>query len=517
MSTEARPVAVEGGLVAITITAMLASLVAFIDIAIINVALSDIRASFGTPLDQIGWISTSYMMANIVVIPLTGWFQRRFGFRRYFTASILLFTLASLLCGLAWSLPALIAFRAIQGLGGGAIIPTSQALLFLRYPAAKHGTAAALIGLGSITGPLVAPWLGGMVIELSSWHWIFLINLPMGLVAAGVGWHNIRDANFAPARDSLDVEAMSLMACGLVSLQYVLEEGARDDWFESPVITTLSLVSLACLTRFVFTQLSCVHPILNFRLLRSASYAAATTLNFLVGICVFAAAFVFALFCGTVMRYSALETGTLLMQGNVSLLLLMPIMAKLSRKVDGRALISLGVCILVCSLWMNSALTSQVPREFLLRSLTVRAFGMALVFVPLMSFALSDVPAAEAGNASAMFSLTRELGGSIGTAWLSTVIDRRSVQIAGWVGRQVDVFNPVTWEQLEVAKRQLASRVYDAELAALEVTRQRLMRESLVSAFSEAFACVALLFVGSAWVILLLKKATRDQTSAGMH
>src|SRR5512147_411349 len=169
---------VSGSKVGITAVVMTAALMAMIDITIVNVALNDIRASFATPLDQIGWVSTGYMMANIVVIPMTGWFQRRFGFKKYFAASVVLFTAASALCGLAWSLPSLVAFRVLQGMGGGAIIPTAQSILFSRYPREQHGMAAGLFGIGAITGPLLGPTIGGYLIDWSSWHWIFLVNVP---------------------------------------------------------------------------------------------------------------------------------------------------------------------------------------------------------------------------------------------------------------------------------------------------------------------------------------------------
>src|SRR6476646_10600925 len=181
---------ITGSKVAITIVAMAAALMALIDISIVNVALSDIRASFGTPIDQIGWVSTGYMMANIVVIPMTGWFQRRFGFRAYFSTSVLLFTAASALCGLAWSLPSLVVFRILQGMGGGAIIPTSQAILFARYPRAQHGMAAALLGLA----------IGGYMIDWASWHWIFLVNVPIGLTVAFVIPRVLKEPGFQPDR-----------------------------------------------------------------------------------------------------------------------------------------------------------------------------------------------------------------------------------------------------------------------------------------------------------------------------
>src|SRR5262249_2391144 len=176
---------IQGSKAAITATVMAAALMAMIDISIVNVALSDIRASFGTPIDQIGWESTGYMMAKIAVIPMTGWLRRRCGFRRYFSTSVLIFTIASALCGLSWDLPSLVLFRVLQGIGGGAIIPTSQAILFARYPRAQHGMAAALFGLGAITGPLLGPTIGGYMIGWAGWHWGVLVNLPVRL-AVGV-------------------------------------------------------------------------------------------------------------------------------------------------------------------------------------------------------------------------------------------------------------------------------------------------------------------------------------------
>src|SRR3954453_23665815 len=191
---------IQGSKAAITIVVMAAALMAMIDISIVNVALTDIRASFGTPIDQIGWVSTGYMMANIVVIPMTGWLQRRFGFRRYFSASVLIFTVASALCGLAWSLPSLVLFRVLQGLGGGAIIPTSQSILFARYPKAQHGMAAALFGLGAITGPLLGPSIGGYLIKWLSWHWIFMVNVPVGVIVSFLVLRFVDQPGFTPPK-----------------------------------------------------------------------------------------------------------------------------------------------------------------------------------------------------------------------------------------------------------------------------------------------------------------------------
>src|SRR5580704_19734127 len=241
---------VKGPKAAITAIVMLAAVMAMIDISIVNVALTDIRASFATPIDEIGWVSTGYMMANIVVIPMTGWFQRRFGFRRYFATSVLLFTTASALCGLAWNLPSLVLFRVLQGMGGGAIIPSAQAILFQRFPREEHGTAAALFGLGAITGPLLGPTIGGYMIDIASWHWIFLINVPIGLAVGMLIPRVIKEPGFQPDRRPIDLVGIGLLAVGMASLQYVLEEGNREGWSDSKLIMTLAAVSAIALVTF---------------------------------------------------------------------------------------------------------------------------------------------------------------------------------------------------------------------------------------------------------------------------
>src|SRR3954463_1785168 len=227
---------VSGSKIGITAVVMTAALMAMIDITIVNVALNDIRASFGTPIDQIGWVSTGYMMANIVIIPMTGWVQRRFCYKKYFAGSIALFTLASALCGLAWNLPSLVLFRALQGLGGGAIIPTAQSILFARYPQREHGMAAAMFGLGAITGPLLGPTIGGYLIEWSSWHWIFLVNVPIGIAVGLLIPRVVHEPGFEPDRRPIDLPGIALLAVGMASLQYVLEEGNREGWGDSNLI-----------------------------------------------------------------------------------------------------------------------------------------------------------------------------------------------------------------------------------------------------------------------------------------
>jgi MFS transporter, DHA2 family, multidrug resistance protein len=494
---------------AITVVVMLAALMAMIDISIVNVALSDIRASFATPLDQIGWVSTGYMMANIVVIPMTGWFQRRFGFKKYFTASVLLFTLASALCGTAWNLPSLVAFRILQGLGGGAIIPTAQSILFARYPRAQHGMAAGLFGLGAITGPLLGPTIGGYLIELSSWHWIFLVNVPIGLGVAVLAWKVIEEPEFVSDRRPIDGWGIVLLATGMPALQYVLEEGNREGWFDSPMIVVLAGVAVISLVTFVVHVLESPNPIVDLRVFKNRSYAAGTGINFLTGLALFSSSYLFSLFCGTVMHYTALDIGRVFLVAGLVQIVLMPIVGRVAPKIDPRVMLFVGVSVVGASQWLGSQLTGQAGFGDLVMPQLVRAIGLAFIFIPVSVAALSDLTPGERGNATGLFNLTRELGGSLGTAWMGKVVADGVVTHGSHIASHVTVYDPIVAERI--------ATLTHAGLPAPAVLAGQVQGQALVMSFDDGFrlAMVAIL-VGLALVVML-KRPKSGEAPAGAH
>src|SRR5215813_2764082 len=438
---------IQGSKAAITATTMAAALMAMIDISVVNVALSDIQASFGTPVDQIGWVSTGYMMANIVVIPMTGWLQRRFGFRRYFSTSVMIFTIASALCGLSWNLPSLVLFRILQGMGGGAIIPTSQAILFGRYPRSQHGMAAALFGLGAITGPLLGPTIGGYMIDWASWHWIFLVNVPIGLTVAFLIPRVLQEPGFTPDTTRIDSTGIGLLAIGMASLQYVLEEGNREGWTESTRILVLGGLAAIAIVTFIVHELETPNPVVDLRVFKNRSYAAGTGLNFLLGLAVFGAAYLFSLFCGAVMHYQALAIGRVFLLAGASQIFLMPLIGKLANRVDPRLMLVWGVAFTTLSQLVASHLTSEAEFVDLVWPNMIRSFGLAFVFIPVSVAALSDLPLAQRGNAAGLFNLTRELGGSLGTAWMGKVVADGIVTHASQLAEHVSPYNPIVQER----------------------------------------------------------------------
>jgi DHA2 family multidrug resistance protein len=508
---------VTGSKGAITALVMLAALMALIDITIVTVALNDIRASFGTPIDEIGWVVTGYMMANVVIIPLSGWFQRRFGYRRYFAASIVVFTLASALCGLAWNLPSLVLFRALQGLGGGAIIPTAQSILLARYPKSEHGMATALFGLGAVTGPLLGPTIGGYLIDWWSWKWCFLVNVPIGLVVAGMALHFIQEPGFKPSRDRVDVFGIVLLAIGMPSLQYVLEEGNREGWLESPTIVVLGAVAAISLITFVIHELETEHPVVDLRVFKNRSYAAGTGVNLLVGLALFGGNYVFALFCGVVTHYAAIDIGRVFLTAGAIQIVLMPIIGRTMGKVDPRAYLMLGVLGVGASLWLNGSLTQAAGFGDLVMPMFVRSATLGFAFIPVTVLALSDLPDAQRGNGAGLFNLTRELGGSIGTAWLGLVIDGHTKVHRSYLSEFVSATNPLLQERAGAITMTVGRGTWNPAETPVAVLDRTVTMQAYVLAFADAFKLTAAVFAVAVLLVLLLKKPKPGVEIAGAH
>ncbi|KAB8032240.1 DHA2 family efflux MFS transporter permease subunit [Fluviispira multicolorata] len=497
---------VQGSKLLITISAMMASLMAVLDISIVNVALNDIRASFGAQMDQVAWISTGYMMANVVVIPMTGYFQNRFGLKNYFLFSITLFIIASVLCALSWNLLSLVIFRILQGAGGGAIIPTASTILISRYPREEQGMAQAFIGLGAITGPLLGPTIGGYLIDYSSWHLIFLINLPIGILALIMSASSIKIENFIPSKETLDRYGFALLAVGLASLQFILEEGNRDDWFASNAIIFFSVLSLACLVTLIFQQLESKKPMINFRVFTEWNYLFCTLINFLLGTVLFGVSFLFSLYCANVMQYSPLNIGLLFLKGTFIQIIVMPLIGKVVKFIDNRYLIVFGIILVTFSLWLNSNL-NQASSEFdLITILFIRSIGLACLFIPLSVIAISRIPTKELGNAVGLFNLTRELGGSIGIAWMSSLLVNHIKEFDFLLKAKVNIGNEVAENQLKMMEAILVGKVSDAKQAALQLLQVRVNLQSTIEAFNSGFFILAFLFSTSLFFIMLIKK-----------
>jgi DHA2 family multidrug resistance protein len=500
---------IQGSKAVITIVVMAAGLMAMIDISIVNVALSDIRSSFGTPIDQIGWVSTGYMMANIVVIPMTGWLQRRYGFRRYFSASVLIFTFASALCGLAWNLPSLVVFRVMQGLGGGAIIPTSQAILFSRYPRSQHGMAAALFGLGAITGPLLGPTIGGYMIEWASWHWIFLVNVPIGLLVAFAIPRVLKEPGFVPETARIDAVGIGLLAVGMASLQYVLEEGNREGWSDSTLILVLGAGAAIALVTFIVHELEHPNPVVDLRVFKNRSYAAGTGLNFLLGLAVFGASYLFSLYCGAVMHYQALDIGRIFLLAGLSQIFLMPLIGKMANRVDPRYMLVFGVATTTASQWIAAHLTADAGFYDLVWPNLVRSLGLVFVFIPVSVAALSNLPPEQRGNATGLFNLTRELGGSLGTALMGKIVADGIAVHSSQIAEHISPYDPLSQETwLGLVRRGLDP---------VSTLMGRVTQQAMVLSFEDGFRITMTAIGLGIIMVVLLQRAKAQGAPGGAH
>jgi DHA2 family multidrug resistance protein len=509
-----------GSKLGITLVVMTAALMAMIDITIVNVALSDIRASFGTPIDQIGWVSTGYMMANIVIIPMTGWFQRRFGYRRYFAASVALFTLASALCSFAWNLPSLVLFRALQGLGGGAIIPTAQSVLFARYPQKEHGMAAGLFGLGAITGPLLGPTIGGYLIDWSSWHWIFLVNVPIGVLVVVMALRFINQPGFKPpvgAEAKVDRFGIALLAIGMASLQYVLEEGNREGWFDSLLIAVLAGVAATSLITFFIHELETEQPIVDLRVFLKRSYAAGTGLNFLTGFALFSGSFLFSLYAGSVLHYSALDIGKVFLAAGSISIVMMPLIGRLGPKIDGRILLAIGVAVVTASQVVASQLTAEAGYWDAVLPNLMRSFGLGFIFIPVSVLALSGLAPEQRGNATGLFNLTRELGGSFGTALMGMLVSDGVHIHRAYLAESINPYNPIVQSQLQQIAGSVGAQTYQSTQVAERILDARVTTQALVLSFENGFRWVALAMSLGLVLVLLLQKPSAGPAPVGAH
>jgi MFS transporter, DHA2 family, multidrug resistance protein len=403
----------------ITLTVMLGLIMAIIDASIVNVALNDMAGNLGSSVDEIGWVATGYILANVIVMPLNGWLTARFGRRNFYAACVAIFTLASLLCGTATNVWQLVFYRVIQGLGGGALQPTAQAILFESYPPERRAGAMAIFGLGAMVGPALGPTLGGIIVDNYSWPLIFYINIPIGIVAFLMTLAFIRDPAYLK-RDtsSIDYAGLGLLTAGVASLQYVLERGQREDWFSSTTIVLLTAVAVVSLVVFCVREWYDPKPLVNLRVFKSRAFAAGNLIGVVTGFGLFGTALVIPLFLQNVLGFTATETGFALLPGALATAVSMPIASRLVAKIDGRIMIAFGMVVFAISAWWMGGLNQSSGYWNVFWPRAVQGFALGFLFVPLSTATLAEVARAQMANATGIYTLVRQLGGSLGIAIL---------------------------------------------------------------------------------------------------
>jgi DHA2 family multidrug resistance protein len=410
----------------IVVAIVTATLLEIVDVTIVNVALPNIEGNFGANIDQAAWIGTGYIIANVIVIPITPWLQMRFGRKQYYAASIALFTVASMMCGLSSSLEELIFWRVVQGLGGGGLISTSQAILRETFPADKQGMAAGVFSMGVIVGPTIGPTLGGVITDQLSWRWAFFINLPTGLLALILVVALLRNPS-RPLKMPLDYLGLGLLAIGIGSLQYVLDQGQQKDWFDDLSVIVCAWLAGLGLVAFLVREMRTRKPVVDLRVLRFRSVAAGSILGMLLGISLYGTVLILPQYVQGSLGFTATLSGELLIFRAGAIMLLTPLVAGLAarNKVDTRFFIACGfVLVGISNLMLAAVTTTEATFWTFFWPLAISGLGLAQLFVPLTLTVLGGIEQRDIPAAAAFFNLARQIGGSIAIAVLVTVLAR---------------------------------------------------------------------------------------------
>src|SRR6476620_8440373 len=414
--------------VIITITAVMCALLEIVDTTIVNVALTDMRGSLGATLTDVAWVITAYAIANVIVIPMTSWLSQQFGRRNYFAVSIIIFTTASFLCGNAGNIWELVLFRFIQGLGGGALLVTAQTIITESYPVEKRGMAQAIYGMGVIVGPTLGPPLGGYLVDHFSWPYIFYINVPIGIIAALLTLSFVRSPKYGEKLKANQVDwiGIGLLSAFIGSLQYILEHGQQDDWFNDSTITTLAIVSFFGLFLFIWRELTYKHPIVNLSVLKDSNLKVGVIMSFIMGFGLYGTTFIVPIYTQSILGWTATDAGLLLVPSSITVAIFMPIIGRMIQNgVPQTYLVALGfLSFFIFTYWMHIEMTPDTGTEHLFWPLIVRGVGLGLLFVPITTLSLSGLKGKSIGEGAAFTGMMRQLGGSFGIAIITTFIAR---------------------------------------------------------------------------------------------
>ncbi len=501
----------------ITLSVMIPTLLEILDTSIANVALGHIQGSLSAGQDEVTWVLTSYLVANAVIIPMSGWLARLMGRKNYLMASVIVFTLASMLCGLAQSLEMLVFFRIIQGIGGGGLQPMSQAILLETFPPRQRGLAMAIFAMGAVLGPILGPLLGGYITDNYSWIWIFYINVPIGIVAVFMCWAFIFDPPYQQRRvagEKVDYLGLALLSVGLGSLQVVLDKGQGDDWFASEQIVILSVLAVICLCTLVWWELKHSNPIINLRIFLNRNFAAGNVVMFFGFFAFFGSIVLLPMYLQNLMGYTSYLAGLVLGPSGAIMLLLLPLAGKLTEKIDARLLLCFGLTVSGLSLLFMSNFTLQIDIGTAMLGRNIQAIGIAFFFVPLSYLTMAFISRESMNNASALFSLLRNLGGSFGTAFVTTLLSRRAQIHQHQLVEHLTPYDP-PFTQARDALGQLMG--LDPVQASGVIYRYALQQAAYM-AYVDVFYVQALFFFGLAVFMWIIRRPDHGtHMPEGMH
>lgn len=513
----------------VTISISFGTLMGAIDASIVSVALPHIRGSVGATLQEITAISTGYAVALVLVMPLTAFLSRQFGQKRVYMASLVLFLAGSLLCGIASSLTALVIYRVIQGFGAGALQPTEQAILRQTFPAKEQGMAMALFAMAVMLGPAIGPTLGGYIVDRYHWSWIFFINLPIGLLGLAMVASFVHEdpeliaharAEAVRQRRHLDWLGIVLMWIGLAALQYFLEEGAREDWFDSRLITGVFVVAVFALAAFVIRELTATSPAVDLKLFRDPVFLSGTAVGGLMFAMLMANMFLLPIFMQELLGFTAMQAGMALIPRVLFMMLAVPIVGRLYNVVPPRVVIGFGVVLFVLSAWQLSHLTLESGTSDITFPLAIQGVAFACLFVPLTTVALTNIPRHKMTDATGLNSLIRQMGGAIGLAVFTSQLGSSAIAARAGIAPHLALTRPEVWERMQGLEQSFMARGMDpqsAHAAALRALSGVAAQQSSVLSFEHMFVLAGLLFLFVLPVLYFLRTAAPAGSGKDVH
>ena len=505
----------------IAITVALAAILEIIDVSIVNVALPDMQGNLGATLSEVGWVSTGYACANVVIIPLSAWLGERYGRKNYLMFSLAGFTLASMMCGLSTSLSMLIVARVLQGLAGGGLLAKAQSILFQTFSAAEHAAAQAMFGIGVIAGPALGPVLGGYLTDNYGWRWIFFINLPMGALAIFMAWLFLpRDRGDELTQSTVDWIGIGLLAVGLGCFQTMLEEGQQDDWFSSRFICTMAAGAAIGTILFIWRELAVEHPAVDLRVLRHRALAAGSLYSLVLGMGLYGIMFAVPIFVQNYLNFDATQSGLLLMPGALASAVTMIFLGKIAGRIDSRLLIAIGALITVATGLLLANINPNTGTDSLFFPLILRGIGSVFMFLPLSLATLGGLPKEDMAGGSGFYNLTRQMGSSIGIALITTFLaDRVAVHRAVLVEKVTD-YSYATQARLSMYEgffHRAGSDLPTAHRQAYALLDRVVEGQATLLSFADVFYYVALAFIVTLPLLLPLTKGRNRAAAAAAH
>jgi DHA2 family multidrug resistance protein len=493
----------------ITVTVMMGTLMAALDTSIVNVALPHMRGSLSASIEEITWVATGYMLSNVIVMPLIAFLTSRFGRKRFYTFSVFLFTVSSIMCGISRTLGTMVLFRIIQGIGGGALIPVSQAILRESFPPWEQGMAMGIYGLGVVFGPAVGPTLGGWLTTQYSWPWIFYVNVPVGAINLLLVSHYIQDPPYLSRETgTIDFAGIGFMAVGLGCLQVMLERGEQKDWFSSTFIIYLAVASGAGLLCFVLRELTTRKPAVDLRILKDPSFTSGTMIGGVLGMGLFGTLFLMPLFLQQLLGYPAFESGLALMPRSLAMAAVMPIAGRMYNRVGPRFLVFGGLAVSALSFWELSRLSLYVSFWDIVFPQIIQGIGFAMIFVALSTVALSSIDKPRMQAATGLYNVVRLVFGSIGIAAAATKLDRGTIAYGAVLMEKVTQSGDVAMNWLNTLNGAMLENGADAVTAqfqALALLNQEVQRQAMMISFNRVFFLVAVMFVLTLPLVLALR------------